>query len=59
MIQHRLSLYRKLITISSNWLAYLYGQANPKPRPDVMPKRRKGIMRAAGFGFTRIDTQAS
>ena len=42
----------------TNWLAYLYGPIQ-SPRPDVMPDRREGIMRAAGFGFARIDTQAS
>ena len=26
---------------------------------DVMPDRREGITRAAGFGFACIDTQAS
>ena len=39
-------------------LAYLYGRIQ-SPRPDVMPDRREGIMRVAGFGFARIDTQAS
>ena len=42
----------------TNWLAYLYGRIQ-SPRPDVMPDRREGITRAAGFGFARIDTQAS
>ena len=42
----------------TNWLAYLYGQIQ-SPRPDVMPDRREGITRAAGFVFACIDTQAS
>ena len=42
----------------TNWLAYLYGRIQ-SPRPDVMPDRREGITRAAGFGFACIDTQAS
>ena len=42
----------------TNWLAYLYGRIQ-SPRPDVMPDRREGIKRAAGFGFACIDTQAS
>ena len=33
----------------TNWLAYLYGRIQ-SPRPDVMPDRREGITRAAGFG---------
>ena len=42
----------------TNWLAYLYGRMQ-SPRPDVMPDRREGIMRAASFEFARIDMQAS
>ena len=42
----------------TNWLAYLYGRMQ-SPRPDVMPDRREGITRDAGFGFACIDTQAS
>ena len=42
----------------TNWPAYLYGRIQ-SPRLDVMPDRREGITRAAGFGFARIDTQAS
>ena len=42
----------------TNWLAYLYGRIQ-SPRPDVMPDRREGLTRAAGFGFACIDTQAS
>ena len=42
----------------TNWLAYLYERIQ-NPRPDVMPDRREGITRAAGFGFACIDTQAS
>ena len=38
--------------------AYLYGRIQ-SPRPDVMPDRREGITRAAGFVFACIDTQAS
>ena len=41
----------------TNWLAYLYGRIQ-SPRPDVMPDRREGITRAAGFVFAGIDTQA-
>ena len=42
----------------TNWLAYLYGRIQ-SPRPNVMPDRKEGITRAAGFGFACIDTQAS
>ena len=42
----------------TNWLVYLYGRIQ-SPRPDVMPDRREGITRAAGFVFACIDTQAS
>ena len=42
----------------TNWLAYLYGRIQ-SPRPDVMPDRREGITRAAGFVLACIDTQAS
>ena len=42
----------------TNWLAYLYGRIQ-SPRPDVMPDRREGITRVAGFVFACIDTQAS
>ena len=42
----------------TNWLAYLYGRIQ-SPRPDVMPDRREGITRAAGFVFACIDTQTS
>ena len=42
----------------TNWLEYLYGRIQ-SPRPDVMPDRREGITRAAGFVFACIDTQAS
>ena len=44
--------YSYLLT---NWLANLYGRIQ-SPRPDVMPDRREGITRAAGFGFACIDT---
>ena len=47
-----------LYYLLTNWLAYLYGPIQ-SPRPDVMPDRREGITRAAGFGFACIDTQAS
>ena len=42
----------------TNWLAYLYGRIQ-SPRPDVMPDRREGITRAAGFVFACMATQAS
>ena len=42
----------------TNWLAYLYGRIQ-SPRPDVMPDRREGITRAAGFVFACIDMQTS
>ena len=51
-------IYKQLTRFSyllTNWLMYLCGRIQ-SPRPDVMPDRREGIMRAAGFGFTRIDT---
>ena len=47
-----------LFYLLTNWLAYLYGRIK-SPRPDVMPDRREGITRAAGFVFACIDTQAS
>ena len=47
-----------LYYLLTNWLAYLYGRIQ-SPRPDVMPDRREGITRAAGFVFACIDTQAS
>ena len=53
---HDLSL--SLEYLLTNWLAYLYGRIQ-SPRPDVMPDRREGITRAAGFVFACIDTQAS
>ena len=48
----------KWLYLLTDWLAYLYGQMQ-SPRPDVMPDRREGITRAAGFGFACIDKQAS
>ena len=48
----------KLYYLLTNWLEYLYGRIQ-SPRPDVMPDRREGITRAAGFVFACIDTQAS
>ena len=49
----------QLYYLLTDWLAYLIGRIQ-SPRPDVMPDRREGITtRAAGFGFARIDTQAS
>ena len=42
----------------TNWFAYLYRRIQ-SPRPDVMPDRREGITRVAGFVFACIDTQAS
>ena len=47
-----------LYYLLTNWLAYLYGRIQ-SPRPDVMPDRREGITRAAGFVFACIDTQTS
>ena len=49
---------KDLYYLLTNWLAYLYGGIQ-SPRPDVMPDRREGITRAAGFVFACIDTQAS
>ena len=54
LIVHHFASYYLL----TNWLAYLYGRIQ-SPRPDVMPDRREGITRAAGFVFACIDTQAS
>ena len=54
-IKGKLSNMSYLLT---NWLEYLYGRIQ-SPRPDVMPDRREGITRAAGFVFACIDTQAS
>ena len=51
-------MFYELYYLLTNWLAYLYGRIQ-SPRPDVMPDRREGITRAAGFGFAFIDTQAS
>ena len=48
----------EFVYLLTNWLAYLYGRIQ-SPRPDVMPDRREGITRAAGFVFACIDTQAS
>ena len=42
----------------TNWFAYLYWRIQ-RPRPAVMPDRREGITRAAGFVFACIDTQTS
>ena len=53
-----LTFHCRLYYLLTNWLAYLYGRIQ-SPRPDVMPDRREGITRAAGFVFARIDTQAS
>ena len=47
-----------LYYLLTNWLAYLYGRMQ-SPRPEVMPDRREGIMKVAGFGFARTDTQTS
>ena len=41
---------RMLYYLPTNWLAYLYGRIQ-SPRPNVMPDRREGITRAAGFVF--------
>ena len=49
---------RPLDYLLTNWFAYLYGQIQSL-RPDVMPDHREGVMRATGFGFARIDMQAS
>ena len=49
---------RKYYYLLTNWLAYLYRRIQ-SPRPDVMPDRREGITRPAGFVFACIDTQAS
>ena len=51
-------LQARLFYLLTNWLAYLCGRIQ-SPRPDVMPDRREGITRAAGFVFACIDTQAS
>ena len=48
------SLYHLL----TNCLTYLYGRIQ-SPRADVMLDRREGIIKAAGFGFVRVDTQAN
>ena len=47
-----------LYYLLTNWLAYLYRRIQ-SPRPDVMPDRREGITRAAGFVFAYINKQAS
>ena len=47
-----------LFYLLTDWLAYLYRRIR-SPKPDVMPDRREGITRAAGFGFACIDTLAS
>ena len=47
-----------LFYLLSNWLAYIYWRIE-SPSPDLISDRREGIMRAAGFGFARIGTQAS
>ena len=50
--------FTHLLYLLTNWLAYLYRRIQT-PRPDVMSDRSEGIMRTAGFGFARIDRQAS
>ena len=50
--------FSQAINLLTNWLAYLYERIQ-SPRPDVMPDRKEGITRAAGFVFACIDTQAS
>ena len=45
--------------ISSYQLACISIRRMQSPRPDVMPDRREGITRSAGFEFDSIDTQAS
>ena len=57
-LKHAKQLLMRLFYLLTNWLAYLYGRIQ-SPRPHVMPDRREGITRAAGFGFVCIDTQAS
>ena len=52
------TLFTLQFYLFTNWLAHLYGRIESL-RPDVMPQRREGIIRAAGFVFARIDTQAS
>ena len=52
------SPFTLLCYLLTNWLAYLYGRIQ-SPRPDVMPDRREGITRAAGFVFACIHTQTS
>ena len=42
----------------TNWLMFLCGQIQ-SPRPDVMPDRREGIVRAEGFVAARIETSVS
>ena len=60
--QHLTFFERQSVSVLSylltNWLVYLYGRIQ-SPRPDVMPDRREGITRAAGFVFACIDTKAS
>ena len=48
-------LCRGLFYLLTNGFAYLYGRIQ-SPRPDVMPDRREGITRAAGFVFACIDS---
>ena len=48
----------QLVYLLTNWLAYLYERIQSS-KPDVMPDRREGITRAAGFVFACIDTQTS
>ena len=42
----------------TNWLMFLCGQIQ-SPRPNVMPDRREGIVRAEGFVAARIETSVS
>ena len=49
---------KNIYYLLTNWFAYLYWRIQ-SPRPDVMPDRREGITRAAGFVFACIDTQTS
>ena len=55
---YHLWVFRMLSQLPFYCFTDLYGRIQT-PRPDVIPHRIEGVMRATGFGFARIDRQAS
>ena len=58
VLANLLNFRNVLYYLLTNWLAYLYGRIQ-SPRPNVMPDRREGITRAAGFVFACVDRKTS